>query len=186
MADTREATRNRKPDLLVVDDDATLCEALARGLASRGFAVKVALCVEEANRLIKQNVPDYAIVDLKLPDGHGLKLVSTLVGLDRNIRIVVLTAYGSIPTAVEAIKLGATYYLAKPVNLDEIVNAFHRDAGDDNVPVNGKAMSLSRFEWEYIQRVLQQQHGNIAATARALSMHRRTLQRKIAKHPVRD
>ena len=108
------------------------------------------------------------------------------MALDRNVRIVVLTGYGSIPTAVEAIKLGATYYLAKPANVDEIVKAFHRDSGDDNVPLNGKSMSLRRLEWEYIQRVLQQHHGNLAATARALSMHRRTLQRKIAKHPVRD
>ena len=118
-------------------------------------------------------MPDYAIVDLKLPDGYGLKLISGLIALDRSIRIVVLTGYGSIPTAVEAIKLGATYYLAKPANVDEIVDAFHRDAGDDAVPVNGKTMSLSRLEWEYIQRTLQQHHGNVAASARALSMHRR-------------
>src|SRR4029450_10657606 len=108
------------------------------------------------------------------------------MAVDRSIRIVVLTGYGSIPTAVEAIKLGATYYLAKPANVDDIVNAFHRDAGNDSVPVNGRTMSLSRLEWEYIQRVLQQHHGNIAATARALSIHRRTLQRKIAKPPARS
>jgi two-component system, response regulator RegA len=186
MADTPQAARSSKPDLLLVDDDATLCEALARGLVTRGFDVRIALSGEEANRLIKENVPEYAIIDLKLPDGYGLKLISALIALDPSIRTVVLTGYGSIPTAVEAIKLGATYYLAKPANVDEIVNAFRRDAGDDSVPLNGKTMSLSRVEWEYIQRVLHQHHGNIAATARALSMHRRTLQRKIAKHPVRN
>ena len=113
-------------------------------LAARGFDVRIALTGEEADRLIEESVPEYAIIDLKLPDGYGLKLISALMALDRSIRIVVLTGYGSISTAVEAIKLGATYYLAKPANVDEIVNAFHRDAGNDNVPLNGKTMSLSR------------------------------------------
>ena len=186
MGRAPESARSSKPTLLLVDDDATLCEALARGFATRGFEVRIALTSEEAKRLIEENVPEYAVIDLKLSDGDGLKLISVLMALDRSIRIVVLTGYGSIPTAVESIKLGAIYYLAKPANVDDIVNAFHRNAGDDTVPLNGKAMSLSRLEWEYIQWVLQQHHGNIAATARALSMHRRTLQRKIAKHPVRD
>jgi two-component system, response regulator RegA len=186
MASASKVAGERKPRLLLVDDDATLCEALARGFANRGFDVAIALTCEEANRQIDENVPEYAIIDLKLPDGYGLKLISALTARDRSIRIVVLTGYGSIPTAVESIKLGATYYLAKPANVDDIVNAFHRDAGNDSVPINGKTMSLSRLEWEYIQRVLQQHHGNVAATARALSMHRRTLQRKIAKHPVRN
>ena len=176
----------RKPSVLIVDDDAALCEALARGFAARGFDARIALTGDEATSMIGEDVPQYAIIDLKLPDSYGLKLISALMALDRNVRIVVLTGYGSIPTAVEAIKLGATYYLAKPANVDEIVKAFHRDSGDDNVPLNGKSMSLRRLEWEYIQRVLQQHQGNLAATARALSMHRRTLQRKIAKHPVRD
>jgi two-component system response regulator RegA len=131
-------------------------------------------------------VPEYAVIDLKLPDRIGLKVISALMALDRSIRIVVLTGYGSIPTAVEAIKLGATYYLAKPANVDDIVKAFHRDAGNDSMPLDTKPMSLSRLEWEYIQRVLQQHQGNVAATARALSMHRRTLQRKMAKRPARS
>lgn len=177
--------REGKPILLLVDDDATLREALARALAARGFDVRPASSGSEAMRLINEHVPAYAVVDLKLPDGFGLELISVLMAIDRSIRIVVLTGYGSIPTAVEAIKLGATYYLAKPANVDEIVNALHRDAGDASVPINGKTMSLSRLEWEYIQRILYQHHGNIAATARALSMHRRTLQRKIAKRPAR-
>jgi two-component system, response regulator RegA len=176
----------RKPNILIVDDDAALCEALARGFAARGFDARIALTGDEASRMIGEDVPQYAIIDLKLPDGFGLKLVSALMALDRSTRIVVLTGYGSIPTAVEAIKLGATYYLAKPANVDEIAKAFHRDSGDDNQPLNEKTMSLGRLEWEYIQRVLQQHHGNLAATARALSMHRRTLQRKIARRPVRD
>ena len=185
MTGAAHSASHLKP-MLLVDDDAALCEALARGLATRGFDVRIAGSGEAANRLIEREVPGYAAIDLKLPDCSGLKLISALRAIDRRIRIVVLTGYGSIPTAVEAIKLGATYYLAKPVNVDDIVSAFHRDAGDDSVPLNGKTMSWGRVEWEYIQRVLQQHHGNIAATARALSMHRRTLQRKIAKHPVRN
>lgn len=184
MASALEAAGNGKPMLLVVDDDATLCEVLGRGFAARGFDVRIALTGAEANRLIEERVPEYAVIDLKLPDRNGLKLISALMALDQSIRIVVLTGYSSVPTAVEAIKLGATYYLAKPCNVDDIVNAFDRDAGNDSAPLNTKAMSLSRLEWEYIQRVLQQQHGNVAAAARALSMHRRTLQRKIAKRPA--
>jgi two-component system response regulator RegA len=186
MASALEPADSSKPTLLVVEDDAALCEALGRGLAARGFDVRIALTGEEANRLIEESVPKYAVIDLKLPDRNGLKLISALMTLDRSIRIVVLTGYGSIPTAVEAIKLGATHYLAKPANIDDIVNAFHRDAGNDGVLLNTRTMSLSRVEWEYIQRVLLQHHGNITATARALSMHRRTLQRKIAKRPVRS
>jgi two-component system, response regulator RegA len=171
--------------LLLIDDDATLCEVLARGFASRGFDVRIAPTTADAHRLIEEDPPRYAVIDLKLRDGYGLKLISALMAVDRTIRVVVLTGYGSIPTAVEAIKLGATFYLAKPATVDDIVAAFHRDEGDDSVPVNGRTMSLKRLEWEYIQQMLHQNRGNVAATARALSMHRRTLQRKIAKHPVR-
>jgi two-component system, response regulator RegA len=176
----------RKRDLLLIDDDAMLCEAMSRALVARGFDVRIASTGEQATRLIEQAVPDYAIIDLKLPDSYGLKLISALMARDRSIRIVVLTGYGSIPTAIEAIKLGATYYLAKPSDVDDIIEAFHRDTGDDDVPVLNKTMSLSRLEWEHIQRVLHHHRGNVSATARALSMHRRTLQRKIAKRPARS
>ena len=187
MIKRTEAQRGSRPKLLLVDDDATLCEVLARGLTTRGFDVKTASTGAEATRSIDEDRPDYAIIDLKLSDRHGLKLVSALKALHRGVRIVVLTGYGSIPTAIESIKLGATYYLAKPASLDDIVDALHRDAGDDAIPPKGgKPLSLKRLEWEYIHRVLQQHKGNITATARALSIHRRTLQRKIAKHPVRS
>jgi two-component system response regulator RegA len=108
------------------------------------------------------------------------------MSLDPHTRIVVLTGYGSIATAVEAIKLGATYYLTKPVNANDVVSAFGRETGDDRVEPNSRPMSVDRLAWEHIDRVLQQHGGNISATARALSMHRRTLQRKLAKHPVRN
>lgn len=172
-----------KPTLLLVDDDAALCATLGASLASRGFDVTTASSGAEAIRLIHRESPEYAIVDLRLPDGHGLKLISALVTADPHTRIVVLTGYGSVPTAVEAIKLGATYYLAKPTDVEALIQAFHRDEGSDDTPASDKPMSLKRLEWEQIQRVLHEHHGNISATARALSMHRRTLQRKIAKRP---
>ena len=172
-----------RPTLLLVDDDAALCATLGESLASRGFDVRTASSGEEAKRLIDHDPPEFAIVDLRLPDGHGLKLISALMAADPHTRIVVLTGYGSVPTAVEAIKLGATYYLAKPADVDALIKALHRDAGNDDTPVSDKPMSLKRLEWEQIQRVLHEHGGNISATARALSMHRRTLQRKIAKHP---
>jgi two-component system, response regulator RegA len=175
-----------QPTLLLVDDDVVLCGALGRVLAKRGFEVRTAHTVEAAIKLATEYPPEYAVVDLKLPDRSGLKLVSALIGLDPHTRIVVLTAYGSVATAVEAIKLGATYYLAKPVDTDAIVSALHHDAGDDAVPPNENPMSVDRLEWEHINRVLYEHMGNVSAAARALSMHRRTLQRKLAKHPVKN
>jgi len=175
-----------RPTLLLVDDDATLRETLSRALAARGFQVKVALSSQEAAALAVEDPPEFALVDLKLPDGSGLKLIPTLLRLDPHTRIVVLTGYGSIATAIDAIKLGATYYVSKPVDADDIVNAFQHSAGNGDTPPNGKPMSLQRVTWEHIDRVLQQHDGNISATARALSMHRRTLQRKLSKRPVRS
>lgn len=175
-----------KPSFLLVDDDAALCDALARAFVARGFDVKTACSAEAACAQARACSPEYALIDLKLPDGSGLKLVSTLIGLDPHTRIVVLTGYGSIATAIEAIKLGATFYLAKPADADQIIAAFNHQAGDDRAPPNPKPMSINRLEWEHIDRVLQEHKGNISETARALSMHRRTLQRKLAKRPVRN
>jgi two-component system response regulator RegA len=185
MITASQAQSGTKPGLLLVDDDDALSSSLARALDARGFDVRVASTGTEATRLIGENPPAYAIIDLKLPDGYGLELVARLAALDPCLRIVVVTGFSSIPSAVEAIKLGATYYLAKPASVNDIVDALHRDGGNDSMPPNGKPLSLKRLEWEYIHRVLQQNRGNIAATARALSIHRRTLQRKISKHPVR-
>jgi two-component system response regulator RegA len=175
-----------KASLLLVDDDATLCDTLGRVLAKRGFEVKTALTVESASKLANESPPEYAVVDLRLPDKPGMKLVSTLLGLDPHTRIVVLTGYGNIATAIEAIKLGATYYLCKPVDADDIIAAFYHDAGNDDVPPNEKTMSIKRLEWEHIWQVLKVHKGNVSQAARALSMHRRTLQRKLAKRPVKN
>ena len=174
------------PSLLLVDDNDVLCETLARALTNRGFDVRTAHTAEDATRAANENPPEYAVVDLRLPDRSGLELVSTLISLDPHTRIVVFTGYGSIATAVEAIKLGATYYLTKPVNADDVVSAFQRETGNEQMAPNSRPMSVDRLEREHIDRVLQEHKGNISATARALSMHRRTLQRKLAKHPVRN
>lgn len=170
------------PLLLLVDDDATFCAVLARALIKRGFAVTVAHSVEQALPLAKSNPPEYAVVDLKMEGASGLVLIQSLHELDPATRIVVLTGYASIATAVEAVKLGATQYLAKPANADEIVAAFGHSASVE-LPLNTQPSSVDRLEWEHIQRVLQEQQGNISATARLLNMHRRTLQRKLGKRP---
>jgi two-component system, response regulator RegA len=169
--------------LLLVDDDPVLCEVLARALLRRGFTVTIAHSVDEALRAVEADPPEYAVIDLKLPDQSGLKLIARLKSADENTRVVMLTGHASIPTAIEAIKLGAVYYLPKPANADEVVAAFQRENADDNIAVNGSTQSVEHVEWEHISRVLRDHDGNISATARALSMHRRTLQRKLRKPP---
>ena len=168
--------------LLLVDDDVTFCKVLKHALEKRGFSVAVAHSVEEAIPLAEANPPEFAVVDLKMGGAPGLVLVETLHRLDPNTRIVMLTGYASIATAVEAIKLGATQYLAKPANADEIVAAFGHTANSD-VRIKAQPTQIENLEWEHIQRVLREHDDNVSATARALNMHRRTLQRKLAKPP---
>lgn len=169
--------------MLLVDDDATFCKVLKAALEKRGFCVGVAHSVEQAVPLAEENPPEFAVIDLKMGGATGLVLVKRLHELDQNTRIVVLTGYASIATAVEAIKLGATQYLAKPANADEIVAAFSH-APDSNTPLKARPTQIENLEWEHIQRVLHEHDDNISATARALNMHRRTLQRKLTKPPV--
>ncbi|MBI5889323.1 MAG: response regulator transcription factor [Nitrosomonadales bacterium] len=171
-----------KPSLLLVDDDATFRTVLSRALEKRGFAVTAASSVEQALPLANANPPEYAVLDLKMDGASGLVLVQKLRELDAATRIVMLTGYASIATAVEAIKLGATQYLSKPANADEIVAAFGHNASAD-VPLEAQPATVERLEWEHIQRVLHEHGDNISATARVLNMHRRTLQRKLAKRP---
>jgi len=168
--------------LLLVDDDVVFCQVLCRALEKRGYNVTVAHSVEQAIPLAQANPPEYAVVDLKMDGASGLTLVQALHALDPATRIVVLTGYASIATTVEAIKLGATQYLSKPANADEIVAAFGHHPSPD-LPLNTQVMTTERLEWEHINRVLHEHEGNISATARALNMHRRTLQRKLAKPP---
>jgi two-component system, response regulator RegA len=175
-----------RPSLLLVDEAIALREVLSESLAAHGFEVRVAHNVKQASQLVDDDPPQCAVIGLKLPDASGLKLLSALLGLNPHMRIVILTGYPSIRTAVEAIKLGATDYLAKPANVDEVVSALQRDRGNDGVPIGKKPMSVHRAEWEYISRVLRENDGNVSASARALSMDRRTLQRKLRKRPPRD
>ena len=180
-----EPHQEESASLLLVDDDITFCNVLSAALEKRGFSVCVAHSVEQAIPLAEANPPEFAVVDLKMGDTPGLVLVKVLHELDPNTRIVMLTGYASIATAVEAIKLGATQYLAKPANADEIVAAFGRAAGCE-APIKVQTTQLGNLEWEHIQRVLHEHEDNISATARALNIHRRTLQRKLAKPPKRS
>lgn len=174
-----------KPNLLLVDDDETFCRVLAAALERRGFAVNVAHSVGEGLAAAETDFPEFAVIDLKMPGPSGLELVKKLNEQDPHTKIVVLTGYASVATAVEAIKLGATHYLAKPADADEIVAAFQRDSGDAATPVPARPLPLSRLEWEHIQKVLTECGGNVSETARRLGLHRRTLQRKLAKRPAR-
>lgn len=172
--------------LLLVDDDPVFCRVLAQALTRRGFQVDVAQTVAEAVAAAMNRVPAHAVVDLRLGEDSGLPLVQRLLAIHGAMRIVVLTGYASIATAVEAIKLGAAHYLAKPADADEIVSALSRQEANTDVAPPANPPSVKRLEWEHLQRVLQAHDGNISATARALRMHRRTLQRKLGKRPVKE
>jgi len=175
--------QNDLPTLLLVEDDQLFCQVMGQALAKRGFNVQVANNVDEGIALSEKTVPEFAVVDLNMPGPSGLVLVKHLIGIDSHTRIVMLTGFASIATAVEAIKLGAIHYLAKPVDADEVIAAFYRKEGDADVDVTMQPLSVNRMEWEHIQKVLNDHKGNITATARALGMHRRTLQRKLQKRP---
>jgi len=171
--------------VLVVEDDSTAASLLARMLRKRGYVVETAASVAEALAASDAAPVHAAIVDLRLGRDSGLQLVPALVSRHPGVRVLVLTGYASIATAVQAIKLGATDYLAKPVGTREILEALAgvRPADQPDPPVGRP--SVRRFEWEYIQKVLAEHDGNISRTARALGMQRRTLQRKLAKRPAR-
>jgi two-component system response regulator RegA len=177
--------------LLLVDDDVTFVRVLARALGSRGFEVITATHFDEARALTRRHHPRYCVLDLKLGEENGLRLIPELHALVPDMRVLLLTGYASIATAVEAIKRGAHDYLAKPVDADAVVRALldgdNADADDNEPPDAPEApLALRRLEWEHIQRVLTECDGNISETARRLGMHRRTLQRKLSKHPVRE
>jgi len=184
--DYRDSRNGGQSRLLLVDDDEILCSVLSRALQRKGFRVAVVHDHHAALAAAAEHPPEFAIVDLKFPDGSGLSLVEQLISLHKHMRIVVLTGYASIATAIEAVKLGAHYYLTKPANADDIVEALHRDLVATSAPIREKPLSVNRLEWEHINRVLTGNKGNISATARLLGMHRRTLQRKLSKHPARD
>ncbi len=174
------------PKLLLVDDDETFCSVLKSALERRSYDVIVANNVKDGIFQAEKNIPEYAVIDLRIGHESGLELVKKLISLDDNTQIVMLTGFASIATAVEAIKLGAVHYLTKPANTDEIVSALHKNDGDSTVLISENPLSVKRLEWEHLQKVLMQHEGNISSAARALNMHRRTLQRKLDKRPVRE
>ncbi len=178
------APGSARPGLLLVDDNENHCWALKRAFEKRGYTVKAAHSAAAACELLDDWQPEYAVVDLRMPGPSGLSLIPKLKASFPGVRVVVLTGYASVATAVEAIKLGATQYLVKPVDASTVEAAFHHDEGDATLPTSDDLVSVGRLEWEYIQRVLAELGGNISATARALNMHRKTLQRKLSKHPV--
>jgi two-component system response regulator RegA len=186
MTMTEIDSHNEKPVLLLVDDDEIYCEVLGDALRKRDYAVSVAHNLADALQLARDKEPEYAVVDLRIGTESGLELVKQLAMLDENTRIIMLTGYASVATAVESIKLGAVHYLTKPATADEVVAALHRDEGDSTVLPAEQPLSVRRLEWEHLQKVLAKNDGNISAAARALNMHRRTLQRKLAKRPVKE
>jgi two-component system response regulator RegA len=166
--------------LLIVDDDGPFVRRLARAMELRGFTVDVAESVAEGTAKAKQQPPKYAVVDLRLGDGSGLDVIEAIRACRNDTRIIMLTGYGNIATAVNAVKLGAVDYLSKPADADEVYNALIQSDGDrPELPEN--PMSADRVRWEHIQRVFEICERNVSETARRLNMHRRTLQRILAK-----
>jgi two-component system response regulator RegA len=166
--------------LLIVDDDAAFRDRLVRAMRDRGFEAIGVADHPSAIDAARVESPELALVDLRLPGESGLAVVRDLKSLDASTIVVVLTGYGSIATAVESIKLGAASYLTKPADADQIIAAFDGTQPSDDT----QAPSLARVEWEHIQRILADCDGNVSQAARVLGIHRRSLQRKLAKRPV--
>ena len=171
---------------LLVDDDEVFCQIMQRALVRRGMHTDTFQTAETAIDAAKKITYTKAIVDLKIAQDSGLTVIKALKTINPDIDIIMLTGYSSISTAVEAIKLGALNYLCKPVEVDEIMLVFSQPYSHEEVSVSNTPTSLERLEWEHIQKVLQDNEGNISATARILGMHRRTLQRKLQKRPVNN
>ena len=174
------------PSLLIVEDDAAFARTLSRSFERRGYAVQHATSHAEVIALLAVHSPEFAVVDLKLNgEASGLACVQTLHAHNADMLIVVLTGFASIATAVEAVKLGACHYLAKPSNTDDIEAAFNRAAGDIEVELTNRPTSIKTLEWERIHETLADTGFNISETARRLGMHRRTLARKLGKQFVK-
>jgi two-component system response regulator RegA len=174
--------------LLLVEDDAVFAGVLSRALRRRGFEVVCAETAADALQRAREAQPRHAVVDLMLGEDSGLALIPALLAEIPSMRVLLLTGYASIATAVEAIKRGAHDYLAKPVDADTVVRALltGNDATPEPIDAPETMLPLRRLEWEHLQRTLHECHGNISEAARRLGMHRRTLQRKLEKHPVRE
>lgn len=175
---------NGKPTMLIIDDDQVFAGTLARSIGKRGHNTLVANNADQALKLMDETVVERVVLDMKLADTSGLKLLPQLLTANPGVSVVILTGYSSISTAVESIKLGAINYICKPCDANEVLQAFEQTEGNPQAELPEKPPSVNRLEWEHIQRVLQENNGNISATARSLGMHRRTLQRKLQKKPI--
>lgn len=172
-------------ELLIIEDDASFARALKRSFERRDYNVYLCNDIDQVQSILAVASPAFAVVDLKLPSGSGLECVKQLHQHDRNMKIVVLTGFASIATAVEAIKLGACQYLPKPSNTNDIIAAFDKQEGDASVPLTTRPTSIKNLEWERIHETLVEAEFNISETARRLGMHRRTLARKLEKWRVK-
>jgi two-component system response regulator RegA len=170
--------------MLILDDDETFAATLARSFQKKGYASFAAFNIDQARRLIVNKQPDRAVIDLKIDQESGLYFLPMLAELSPKTKALVLTGYSSISTRFEAMKLGCVNYLCKPVNTNDILNAFAEQQPRPDIALPESLPSISRSDWEHIQRALTQYEGNISATAKALGMHSRTLQRKLQKRPV--
>jgi len=170
---------------LLVDDDEVFCQVMQRALIRRGYSVDTYQSAQTAVNAARNRTYTKAIVDLKIAQESGLTLIKELKIVNPAMNIIMLTGYSSISTTVEAMKLGALNYFCKPVEVDDLLQAFANDKIIEEVAVPANPTSLDRLEWEHIQKTLQANEGNISASARILGMHRRTLQRKLQKRPVR-
>ena len=175
-----------KERILVIDDDEIFCEVLAGALRNRGFIVETANNFLRAEQITKKFYPDKAVVDLRIGEDSGLKVCEFLLAEIPEISIVILTGYASIATAVESIKLGVKHYLTKPTDVDSILAALNIEQADTDIPIPEKPLPVKRLEWEHLQKVLLENDGNISKAAEQLNMHRRTLQRKLQKKPVKE
>jgi len=173
-------------NLLVVDDDEIFCQVMHRALTKRGFQVEVCFNIDKAEKAAKETLFKKALVDLKIAQESGLSLIRSLITINPEMQIIMLTGYGSVSTAVEAIKLGALNYFCKPIDIDEVLKGFIETDLMDEEPTPISIPTLDRVEWEHIQKILQNHQGNVSAAARALGMHRRTLQRKLQKRPLNN
>jgi len=175
--------------VLIVEDDAALRRRLARAFRDRGYEAREASDYDSAIESARRDTPEFIVVDLRMPGRSGLDVIRDVKALDPTTTAVVLTGYGSIATALEAVKLGATNYLTKPADVDQIIAAFDPGGGrpqtnQDTVDLPENVPTLARVEWEHINRVLSDCGGNVSQAARLLGIHRRSLQRKLAKYPT--
>jgi two-component system response regulator RegA len=183
--DTAGSGASARKRILLVDDDAVFTSVMARGFQRRGFQCCECHSARAALEACARFAPSHIVLDLNMPEESGLVALPALIKAAPDAALVVLTGYASIATAVEATRAGASNYLCKPATVDEVLQSFEQGAPASAAPVPANPTSLNRLEWEHIQRVMLENNGNISATARALGMHRRTLQRKLQKRPAR-